>query len=541
MSKYTFTLPSPGGSGGFDPIDNVLTAGASDAELVYTGDDPIVWDRINSTRLRRGLPGLTQLGFPRPMSGATVTAAGVQSFTIEGPPGLTQAQAQQIFQQQNTAGSLVGLKSGDVINSATQAAGGLSTAIGQVSQGAAGIGGGPLGALTGVLNSATQSASVLGASILGGVNSTAKTILSGITNVVQNTPVTDAINTANFALQTPGVGSIPGLSDVDVRAGMAQASKLVGQGADAISNTLGAGKFGMDATQLEAAGLLKAGTSNLLAQGANTLTSVLSSPAVWTGKNGVGNLDSFLGSAAKQDLAFESLMSTGLASLKSLGAPLAARSATSLTGVALTAAKSVEGTLEWAKGAALPSGVKSAFDTAARDGAFAAEFASTKLNGAMLQEIPAAPAIATCSRATVDAASTRVVGNDKVPEVSYAAPVPELSEGELNRRFGNGISYVERITSDALAAAAVANRAIKDGNLGAAYDAIRTLEQAEADLSAAAGKFLERQRNAENLDPPATGLASQFSSLRAETENFIKTIQETVAKLRERAAAAVTP
>lgn len=541
MSQYTFTLPAAGGTGGFDPIDNPATGNVSNAELVYSGNDPIVWDRVNSTRLRRGLPGLAAIGFPRPAGSARSNDPDVQTFTVQGPPSLTEAQARQIFQQQQQAGSLVGLKPGNNVNALTQLAGGLPGAAGQVSQAAVGIGGSSLGALTGGLNSNTLSASGLAATISGGgLTSTSASVLTGITGVVQNTSVTNGINVGDFALQAPAVGSIPGLSDIDVRAGMAQASKLVGQGADQISNSLGVGKFGMDAKQLEAAGLVKAGTAAaFLAQGANSLTSVLGSPAVWTGKNGATNLTSFLSSPSLQDLSFENLMQSGLQALKGLGAPLNALSASSLTGVALNAAKSVGDTLSWATGAALPSGVKAAFDTVARDGAFAANFADTKLNGAMLQEIPAAPAIATAARATVDAAAQRVVGNEKVPEVDYGAPVPELSRSELTQRFGNGLSYVERITDEALAAGRAANQAIASGNPAGAFDYINKLTLLQADLTAASGKFLERQRNAENLDPPATDIANQYVALREQAENFIKTIDTVIAQLLQRASAAL--
>jgi len=39
---------------------------ADDVRLTYTGNDPIVWDRINRERLALGLPGLAEIGFPRP-------------------------------------------------------------------------------------------------------------------------------------------------------------------------------------------------------------------------------------------------------------------------------------------------------------------------------------------------------------------------------------------------------------------------------------------------------------------------------------------
>ena len=536
MSKFTFSLPAKGGTGGFDAVDNALTAGASEAELVYAGDDPIVWDRVNSTRLRRGLPGLADIGYPRPTDGAPAVSGG-ETFTVEGPPGMTEAQAREIFLQQSRAGSLVGLKPGDIVSSATQAAGGLPGALGQLAQGLAGAAGTALGAIGGALNAAASSAAALGGSILNAVGNVGRSVINGISSVVQNTGVTNGITPGDFAKQAPALASIQGLSEVDVRAGMAQATKLVGQGATAVSDTLGAGKYGMDAKQLEAAGLVKPGTSAYVAQGANALTSVLNSPAVWTGKNGVTNLNSFLSSPAKQDLSFEGLMATGLSALKSLGAPLNALAPASLTGVALNAAKSVSTTLDWAKGASLPGDVKSAFDSVARDGAFAANLADTKLNGAMLLEVPATPAVATANRATVDAASQRVVGNEKVPQVNYSEPVAPLSRAELTKRFQNGLNYVDRVTDLALESTQAANRAVKEGNLSEAYKQIEALEKAISDLSAAEGKFLERQRNADSLDPPATDISANYASLIAEVENYIKAIEEGIQTLRERAAA----
>ena len=535
MGKFTFSLPAQGGSGGFDAVDNALTAGATETELVYTGDDPIVWDRINSQRLRRNLPGLEDIGYPRPQDVTAPSGPG-ETFTVEGPPGMTEAQARQIFLQQNQAGSLVGLRPGDVINSASQALGGVGGALGQLAQAAAGFGGTVVGAIGGALNAATSSALALGGSILNTAQSAAKTVLSGITGAIQNTPVTNGITAGNFARQAPALASVAGIPETDVRAGMAQAAKLVGQAPTAITNAAGVGKYGLDAQQLETAGLVKPGTAAYLNQGANTLTSVLGSPAVWTGKNGVTSLDSLLSSPAKQDLSFQTLMSSGMQALKSLGAPLSALGPASLTGVALNAAKNPATTLDWAKGGALPPGVKSAFDTAARDGAFAANLADTKLNGAMLQEIPAAPATNTCNRATVDAASQRVVGNDKIPQVDWNAPAP-LSRAELSKRFQNGLKYIDRITDVALEASQAGNRAVKEGNLSEAYAQIQVLENIVSDLSAAQGKFRERQRNADTLQPPAPDIAANYASLITEVENYIKAIEEGIQVIRQRAAA----
>ena len=47
-------------------IVSSVYANTKDADLIYTGSDETVWDRINEERLRRGLPSLTAIGYPRP-------------------------------------------------------------------------------------------------------------------------------------------------------------------------------------------------------------------------------------------------------------------------------------------------------------------------------------------------------------------------------------------------------------------------------------------------------------------------------------------
>ena len=43
-----------------------LYANTKDEQLTYSGDDYIVWDRVNAERLKRGLPSLADIGTPRP-------------------------------------------------------------------------------------------------------------------------------------------------------------------------------------------------------------------------------------------------------------------------------------------------------------------------------------------------------------------------------------------------------------------------------------------------------------------------------------------
>ena len=129
-------------------------ANTADNKLVYTGDDPIVWNRVNKLRLEQGLPGLADIGLPRPANDSksyspysqytpTTSAAtgsgskftfnfGGENFTVNAPVGTTEAQARAIFDQQASTGSLTGLKSGQTLDAAKQFAGGLLAAASQL-------------------------------------------------------------------------------------------------------------------------------------------------------------------------------------------------------------------------------------------------------------------------------------------------------------------------------------------------------------------------------------------------------------------------
>jgi hypothetical protein len=172
---------------------------------------------------------------------------------------------------------------------------------------------------------------------------------------------------------------------------------------------------------LERAGLIKPGTvSTYLASNANSLTDVVKSPTVWTGKGGVNSLDDFLSNPKAQSSTQQGLMSSGLSTVKALGIPVAALPAKALGGLSLNAAKSPAQTVEWAQGK-LPPGAQAQFDTAARDGAFAVGTADQKLNDAMTQQAPPGEAENTVNRQTLDAAATRIVGNNKIPSFKYGS------------------------------------------------------------------------------------------------------------------------
>ena len=464
MSTFTFDLDSLQGSVG--SFESKLSSGTPDDKLTYSGNDPIVWDRVNNERLRRGLSPLPN---SRPVDdGRTFNTGrgGAQSttstreatpeeraegerlarkfglisdpdqtsktFEVSGPPNMTREQAFAIFQKQASAGGLTGFQPGDIVSAQTQAADGLAEAQAELTQGFAGFPGTDRGAQNQLVSIAESAKQSLAAGNTGNLQSritNGGTILqqtSGKIGALFGVPVTNGINVADFAKTATAVMPMAGLSTTDVRATMASVGTATGQNFDQITNNIGVGKFGFDAPQLETAGLLKPGTaSTFLNQGSNDLTSVLKSPAVWTGAGGVTGLDSFLSNPAAQNLTQQNLMSSGLASAGALGVPLNELSPKSLGGMSSIFAKDSAASTDWIKGQ-LPPDKQADFDAKFKEAQFAVGTADEKLNDAMLQEAPPGEATDTVNRETVSAALGRVFGNDKIPAIDYNDTTPRL-------------------------------------------------------------------------------------------------------------------
>jgi hypothetical protein len=155
---------------------------------------------------------------------------------------------------------------------------------------------------------------------------------------------------------------------------------------------------------------------------------VLKSPSVWTGKEGVSSLSGLLSNTSAQSKIQQDLMAKGVAGLGAVGVPVTALSAQGLAGMSLNAAKSLPNAEAFAKGLPIPGDVsgaiKSEFDTNVRDAAFAVNLADAKVPEPFKAiDIPI-PKNNTVSRATVDAAATRIAGNDKIPTPNYGPPAP---------------------------------------------------------------------------------------------------------------------
>jgi hypothetical protein len=128
-----------------------------------------------------------------------------------------------------------------------------------------------------------------------------------------------------------------------------------------------------------------------------------------------------------------------------------------LAGAALNAAKSIPDAAAFLKGLPIPNdpagALKQAFETNTRDGAFAATLAKVKIPPAFKAEIVPVPAANTVSRETVNAAATRVIGNNKVPEPNYGPPIPDPSaagraESEIRRLATEITNLVDTTTRE---------------------------------------------------------------------------------------------
>jgi hypothetical protein len=488
MAEFTFNLDQlkASVSKGASKFESGLYSKTKDEDLIYIGNDTIVWDNSNRERLRRGLPSLADIGYPRPPDDPAETTAAApanadgtaKTFAIKGPPGLTREQAFEIFKKQANTGGLVGFKPGEILSAATQAADGLPGAQATLAQaqanlpnlgsitGAAGAFAGAGGALNGSLaqtakgltaavgpatsaisgalgggsgitsiNSATAAikgaaqagSALVGASALQG--STAATSIQTINRAITSLPVSVPINAADFTKITAGLTSGSAVSPIgpmsvpEVNGVLAQAKNLVGQAVDKLSNSKGLGEFGLNIGQLETAGYVKPGTRALLESGANLFKDVAKSPAVWTGKDGIKSATDLLKNPAKQSQIQQDLMTKGVAGLAAVGVPVKNLSSQGLAGMALNAAKDLPSAEAFVKGLPIPGdatgSVQAAFGTAVRDAAFAVNLVNTKLPTAFKQQETPVPAVDTVSRGTVDAASSRVLGNDKVPAPNY--------------------------------------------------------------------------------------------------------------------------
>ena len=332
----------------------------------------------------------TPPGAPPVPAGVTITATQQQTVVINGPPDLDRNAAQRIFNQQLASGSLIGLQAGDVITAATQAANGLITAESQLLQ-----------QISQTPSQAQQT-------------SAAKTI----TTVLATFPVTNSITIADYAQQPATAESIGGLSAVQITSVLAQLHKLVNQPATVLTQQ-GLGRYALSVSQLAAANYVKSSALALWESGQGSTIGVLKSPNVWTGLDGIKTAQDLLLAENTQQQIQLTLMSAALTYLQDFGIAIENLPPRSQAGALLSVAKAPELAVAWLNGQPVPAEASTLFSQYVRDGAYAVDFADSKVNNAMINEADPVGVTNTTDRARLDAATNRIVGNPKVPPLIY--------------------------------------------------------------------------------------------------------------------------
>lgn len=216
-----------------------------------------------------------------------------QLFELKGTASTTREQAERIFNEQLAAGALTGLRRGDTIENVEAKI--VDFTLSRLDRGTAGVDDLPLLAINN------------------------QGVISALPIV--EAPIENPIDVADFVAQTPVLQGIGPLTPTQVQALMAAAAQNPGDGV---------GKYGFTIPQLETSGVLKPGTGCRFAGIANTpdaqaqpspanLTSVLSSPSVWTGKYNITNLDDLLANESTQDRIQEGLIRSSYETLVETG------------------------------------------------------------------------------------------------------------------------------------------------------------------------------------------------------------------------------
>lgn len=389
-----------------------------------------------------------------------------KSFEVKGPQGMTYEQARAIFEKQVASGALVGFTTGDILSAATQTADGLAGAVAPLLQNAAGIK---------ILSPEPVSRSQASVSRLpGAINIASSANVTAIAAAtigikLNSTIILNPLTVGDYAKATPATSATVGnLSVTEITAAMAAVEKVSGQNAEDFTDN-GVGKYAFSCEQLERAGYVKAGTADkFLSQNQNSLTSVLESSAVWTGKNNVKNVQGITSNSTLQTQIQQDLMTTGVQQARQLGIDISKMTLASASAMAVNSAKNVTEAVAWAKNVSLPAATESALSYLGRAAAFAINLVSFSLNDATKRITPEAPAVDTVNRATLDAASTRVVGNNKVPNVVPQAINPVKTTGTSLLATVNEFEITLISIRDKLTAYQISGTITQDS-----YDAIR--------------------------------------------------------------------
>lgn len=228
-------------------------------------------------------------------------------------------------------------------------------------------------------------------------------------------PVQNGLTPSDFLKQPINPNNIGPVNAAQVKGllGQLEASTRL-----SIAGTIsGIGTYGIPPQQLEAAGYLKVGTTEAYLKGEANVVTVLNSPAVWTGKNGISSLARFLESSTQQATGAYNVMLAAYTTLAKQGA----LSGTSVNGVSAMLYGSLkygtETMVSWSKGQSSGNMVNS-INQAAKQGSFAIGFVNDLPLGATGQSVATGFTQVT-NRKVIDTVVARILNNNKIPKPKF--------------------------------------------------------------------------------------------------------------------------
>jgi hypothetical protein len=220
------------------------------------------------------------------------------AFTLDATEGTTQAQADKIFYEQVAAGTFVGYNPGDKLTHPKEAL--TNFGLTRLQRGTAGV------------DDQTLLAVVSGLPIVAELPPLTTVPIQNPINQADYIQITSSPQDGVYSLGPVDIGQ---LSPVQVQAVMAQTAAVVDQPSTEATVEKGVGKFGFSAVQLERAGYIKPGYTQMYSpinkstqQNNPNLVDFLSTPSPWTGKNGIKYLNDVTTDEATQNQIQQELM-----------------------------------------------------------------------------------------------------------------------------------------------------------------------------------------------------------------------------------------
>ena len=202
----------------------------------------------------------------------------------------------------------------------------------------------------------------------------------------------------------------------------------------------GIGVYGQTPANLVLTGYLKPGTLNLITEPSLTIT-VLNTPAVWTGKQGIESLIDYLDNPILQNIAQTDIMNGAFQGLINAGVITGDETARYQATFLQPATRyGVDAVVNWVSNTVAEDLLNNLL-ISARQGQYAIDFVDTYSADLNIAEDSLA-VTNTVERQEIDEAVTEIIGNSKVPAIIYAdeaavtIPVADNEDGQF--RFAPG-------------------------------------------------------------------------------------------------------